>query len=362
MRFRGSRELFKSILRLFKRAPEQLELDLGASVPSKPKAAKFHKAKKVKQIPEFVRSELNLEQNAVFTVSTYRENSREITRIYKSDAGTMKRKVIIGKAASGAEVGILTTRHFKLYLVLLELWEKAGKPPNSTVHFTILQILKRLGVSIGGSGYESIIKALNGLRDIPIKFIDSFQENDGNFRSTGYLSVLSSLHIYERKRETNSGNRIYGYGEFRFDDHILMSLAENFVHPLRLDVITQFRKHKDTAILLYTYLDRQLAFKRKFEITLKKLYEQLDLSERYITYPSQRKLKIEPVLEQLRGKELSTGRLSTCRVEKTKDNTDYKLVCRKTGVTEIPEPAPVKLDWSLPLDDLLSQLNEAETK
>jgi len=352
-----SRDLFKTVLRLFKREEKQLELDLNT--PKLPKPPDTNESEEDSpSLPDIVRSELNLEQNAVFTVSTYREKSRTVIRTLKTQDGTMERRVEIGKTTGGQEVGVLTTTHFKVYLALLEFWEKAGKPVNKPVHFTILRILKRLKLSNSGGNYETILKAIAGLRDVPVRFTDSFMSKDGTFKSTGHLSVLSYLHTYEKKARTKSGEQTYGYGEFQFDNHILMSLIENFTHPLRLDVITEFTMHRDLAILLYTYLDRQLAFKRKFEIGLGRLYDQLDLSQSYIKYPSQRKSKIDPVLEQIQDKELSTGKLSYCKIERTADGKDYKLVCKKTGVTKIPEPEPPKLDWGkLNLDEILEKMD-----
>jgi len=273
MRFSRSREFFKTLLRLFKHPPEQLELDFRASKRADSERTKRQeppKSKPAKGSPEIVRSELNLEQNAVFTVSSFREKSREVIRAYRTDAGTVERRVIVGEMPDGSQVGVLTTTHFKIYLALLELWEKAGRPVNQPVHFTVLKMLKRLKLADGGTNYQTVARALGTLRTIPIRFIDSFQNTDGEFKSTGYLNVLSYLDIYERKGKTKQGDKIYGYGEFKFDDHILTSLISNFAHPLRLDVITSFTKHRDMAILLYTYLDRQLAFKRKFEIGLER--------------------------------------------------------------------------------------------
>ena len=140
--------------------------------------------------------------------------------------------------------------------------------------------------------------------------------------------MISYLNIYERKR-VGKQNRTRGYGEFRFDDHILENLVNNHTHPLRLDVVNSFKKHKDLSILLYVYLDRNLAFKEKYEIGLEKLFDHLDLSQKQIRYPSDRKVKVEPVLEQLRGKELSTGILASAQITKTKGGRDYKLVCHK---------------------------------
>jgi len=283
-----------------------------------------------------VRSELNLEQNAVFTVSTYRRDSREI--IVKDSEGKTERQVIIGRTADGKETGVLTTHHFKLYLALLELWEKAGRPVDSRVHFTVLRILKQLGITDSGSNYETIKRRLMNLSQIPLTFIDSFYLSDReSFSSLKPFQILSYLDIYERRYNTKEKGQITrGYGEFRFHDNILISLINNYSHPLRLDVITGFKKHRDMAILLYTYLDRQLAFKSKYEVGLEKLFDHLDLSQIQIRYPAARKQKIEPVLDEIRGKELSTGILSHAQIRKTADGKDYKLVCRK-------KPFPRKL-------------------
>jgi len=281
-----------------------------------------HAKKKDKSL---VRSELNLEQNSVFTVSTYRQASREV--FIKNSTGDMERKIIIGRTADGKETGILTTYHFKVYLALLDLWEKAGKPTNERIHFTILNILKRLGMTDSGSNYETTKLRLMNLSQIPITFIDSFYiSEEESFSSLKPFQVLSYLDIYERRYNTRKGQIVRGYGEFRFHDNILSSLINNYSHPLRLDVITGFKRHRDLAILLYTYLDRQLAFRNKYEISLGRLFEYLDLGQKQIRYPAARKDKIEPILYEICGKELSTGILSHAEIVKTVGGKDYKLV------------------------------------
>ncbi len=292
-----------------------------------------------------VRSELNLEQNSIFTVSTFRGKSREIVvRDTASTGETTERRAIIGKTIDGAETGVLTTNHFKLYLALLELWEKAGRPIDEPVHFTILKIIKCLRMFDSGANYEMLKRYLINLRQIPLTFINSFYlPEEGTFESLEPFSVLNHLKTYERKN-VGKTKKIRGYGEFMFDRKILVNLINNHTHPLRLDVIASFKKHKDLAILLYTYLDRNLAFKSKYEIGLEKLYDHLDLSQRQIRYPSDRKAKLEPVLRELRNKPLSTGVLSYCRTHKTEHGKDYKLVCRKKPLTQrLKEETSVQL-------------------
>jgi hypothetical protein len=305
-----------------------------------------------------VRSELNLEQNSVFTVSTYRKRSREI--VIKETAPTgeiIERRAVIGKTAGGIETGVLTTYHFKVYLALIELWEQAGRPINEPVHFTILKIIKRLDLGSSGKNYQDIKRLLRDLRQIPITFQNSFYiPKEAKYTDLADITILNHLRIYERKKKDTQ--KTYGYGEFQFDRYILENLINNHTHPLRLDVIKEFKKHKDLAILLYTYLDRCLAFKDKYEITLEKLFDHLDLSQRQIRYPADRKIKLAPVLKELEGKPLSTGVLSYCRIHKTQDGKDYKLVAHKKQFESLPTPPETEKSLELPLKAPTSQRNE----
>lgn len=332
--------------------PIQPKEHLGQKTAEKFKAERPAKKPTEKNAESIIiGSELNLERNSVFTVSTYRGKSREITvRKDGPDGQVYESKVIIGKTMDGIENGVLTTNHFKVYLALLQLWEKAGRPIHEPVHFTILKIIKRLGLSHDGRTYARMKRWLFGLGQIPLTFINSFfAPEEGIHQTLDPLHILSYLTIYERKK-VGRQQKTYGYGKFRFDDHILESLVNNHTHPLRLDVIRSFAKHKDLAILLYTYIDRNLAFKDKYEIGLEKLFEHLDLSQSYIPYPAKRKQRIDPVLEQLRGKELSTGVLSYAQIAKTKDGKDYKLVCRKKPLPKRlrGQEEPSQLELTLP--------------
>ena len=280
-----------------------------------------------KKSEDIARSELNLERNSIFSVSTYKGKSREVTIIEEGPNGEVReRKAIIGKTIQGAETGILTTQHFKVYLTLTKLWEEACRPVDEPVRFTILKIIQLLGIIDAGPNYDMIKQQLITLRQIPLTFIDSFfVPNEESYKSLRPFTILNHLEIHEH----GNGTEYRSYGEFQFDRYILESLVNNHVHPLRLDVITGFRKRRDMAILLYTYIDRNLALKSGYEVGLQKLFCHLDLSQSYVKYPSQRKHKIQPVCSILEGKPLSTGTLSYCRILKVKGNNEYKLVCRK---------------------------------
>ncbi len=92
-----------------------------------------------KKSEDLIRSELNLERNSIFSVSTYKGKSREVSIIAEGPNGEIReRKAIIGKTIQGIETGVLTTQHFKVYLTLTKIWEEAGRPVDEPVRFTIL--------------------------------------------------------------------------------------------------------------------------------------------------------------------------------------------------------------------------------
>ena len=281
-----------------------------------------------------VGSELNLERNSIFTFTASNRRSREIIFKEISPSGEInERQITIGKLVDGTETGVLTTNHFKVYLALIKFWEESGKPINDKVHFTILGILKEIGIMDTGPNYETIKRILRQLIQIPLTFRNSFFVSGDNLQQGYYetledFHILGNLYIYERKN-IGRKQRVRGYGEFKFSDAILRNLINNHTHPLRLDVIREFKRHRDFAILLYTYLDRNLAFRDKYEIGLEKLFNHLDLSQEQVRYPSDRKAKLNHVLDEIVGKELSTGILFHAEIVKTADGQDYKLVCRK---------------------------------
>ena len=176
-----------------------------------------------------------------------------------------------------------------------------------------------------------------------------FIPGEDSHKSLRPFTILNHLEIHER----GNGVENRSYGEFQFDRYILENLINKYVHPLRLDVITGFKKHRDLAILLYTYIDRNLALRSSYEVGLQKLFNHLDLSQGYVKYPSQRKQKIQPVCDILEGKPLSTGTLSHCQVLKLKEKKDYKLVCHK-------KPFPKRLKEQAEYQPELSLWNNVE--
>ena len=285
---------------------------------------------------KLVRSELNLELNKIFAGLKRGQRSREIVSQEQLPSGdVIERRIIVGRTHDGTEVGDLTPYHFLVCLALEELWEKAGKPLYDVVPFTTLKLMQRLGMDDSGEEYERIKGWIRDLRQRPITFVNAFYSSDNDEHiDLSDITVLSHLHIYERRYHTKrAGKKTRGYGEFQFDRHILQSLIENYAHPIRLDVAKGFDQQRERAILLYTYLDRNLAFRSTYEVGLEKLFNHVGFGQDNIPYPAKRKQRLEPIVKQLEGVKLSSGKLSYCRIQKTRDGKDYKLVARKRQST-----------------------------
>jgi len=335
---RGSTVIFDFFKRFFPKKPDNTDTIPPPSPPTEvKKLTPLQEAEKqpeqtIKEIvPLIIRSELNLEQNSVFSLT---DNRKSRTTTYQDilPNGTKRiRTVSIGKTVDRIEVGILTAHHFRIYLSLLDLWEKQGRPTDKPIHFSILKIIKKLGLADAGPNYDLLKKHLVHLRQIPITFEQAFYNGDDGYTSLRPFSILKHLDIYERKYKSKTGQKTRGYGEFEFANPIMESLIANYSHPLRLDVIAGFKHYKNMATLLYAYLDRNLANQLFYEITLEKLFDHLDLNDENVKYPSQRKKRIDPVIPELSGKPISTGILTSLKIQKTKNGSDYKLICQKKG-------------------------------
>ena len=331
--------VFDFFKRFFQKKPANIDTSILSSLSpvevktptSSQEVEKQPEPQKKEPAPLIVRSELNLEQNCVFSLA---DNRKSRTTTYQDilPNGTKRiRTVSVGKTIDGIEVGILTAHHFRIYLSLLDLWEKQGRPTDKPIHFSVLKIIKKLGLADAGPNYDLLKKHLVHLRQIPITFEQSFYNGDDGYMSLRPFSILKHLDIYERKYKSKTGQKTRGYGEFEFANPIVESLITNYSHPLRLDIIAGFRHYKDMATLLYAYLDRNLANQPFYEITLEKLFNHLDLNDENVKYPSQRKKRIDPVIPELVGKPISTGILTSLEIKKTKDGSDYKLICQKKG-------------------------------
>lgn len=280
-----------------------------------------------KEERKIIRQELNIQKWPLFAPSTCRKKSREITReIILENGDRITRKVTIGKVNEN-EVDILRITDYKVFNILVKLWEEAGKPVSKRVPCSLYNISNSLKTTGGGRNYKELHKALGRLRGILITWEDSFYCKETNTveNLVTYFNLLEDLYIFERKKG-KADQPYFAFSSFKLNYRIINNLLNNYSKPVYLDVILKFKK--EISILLYGHIDLIMADKNLYERKTQELFSDLDLSE--YKYPSDRKRLLEPALRELEGVELTTGVLDYAKLEKTIDGKDWKAVFKKS--------------------------------
>jgi len=304
---------------------------------------------------QIIRSELNIEKWPLFTTSTFKGKSKELTRTIKLANGDIEtRKVVIGRI-NNTEVGVFRIFDFKGFCALLKIWESQGRPATKNVTFNFKQIADILELSWGGKTFTEIKAMMNRLRKIPIDWSNSFynREKKETERLIESFNILSDLKIYERGKQT--GQMSFSFSSFAFDKRLVANLLNNYSKPLLLSTVLRFKK--EISILLYRYIDLIMNDKDHFERRTKELLADLDLSPTGYPYPAQRKKLLEPVLKELIGAEISSGVITVAALQRTKSDKDYKVVFEKRRKETAPAVEPIKVDEELfAPTDIVSEL------
>jgi hypothetical protein len=145
---------------------------------------------------------------------------------------------------------------------------------------------------------------------------------------------LSELKVIRRKSD---GHITQEYGYFKFNDFILNNLLQNYTKPVLLDVVLGFKS--ELAQILYTHLDLIMYRRDYYERRTKELFEDLGLEGESYKHPSKRKQILQKALKELTGVQLTTGIITIATLKRTKDNTDFKLVIRKSAREPLPGTA-----------------------
>ena len=157
-------------------------------------------------------------------------------------------------------------------------------------------------------------------------YYDSIKKENIELLDT--FSILSDLKIIKKSKNRNESQ---AFGFFRFDEFILRNLLNNYTKPILLDVVLGFRS--EIAQLIYTHLDLVMARRNLYERKTHELFAvDLDLVGKSYKNASNRVQKLKPALRELQGVQLSTGVISSAKLEKTKDGKDFKIVIRKGSI------------------------------
>ena len=213
-----------------------------------------------------------------------------------------------------------------MFYALVKQWEDNGKP-ETQVFFSDRLLQRLLKKKWGTNVIEAMTKALRKLRSTPIEWTNSYHnktEDGVVLKDRRIFTILSELRLIEREVD-GSTNKALGY--FKFDDHILNNLLNNYTKPLLLDTILGI--NSEIGQLLYVHVDLMLARKDFYERRSKELFQDLGLNNPEYERQYERKRALEKAVKELVGTAISTGVLKVARIEKTNDKQDYKVVFQK---------------------------------
>jgi hypothetical protein len=194
-------------------------------------------------------------------------------------------------------------------------------------------------IHAGGWQKDWLKEKINKMLSIPIVFESAYTDTDGTIQDKESFTLLNKVEMFNRKLRTEYRNVSY----FQIHPVIVKSILDKYVKPLRIDVLLTFRK--EISWILYKWIDLMLFKQDSYSIGIAKLAQEQDFgAERQDHFLEQ----IRDAAVELEGKELSSGKLVYCKVEKTVDNESWKLVLRKGKYTpELLLPAVLKQDTEI---------------
>jgi len=276
---------------------------------------------------DIVRPDRNLEKWPIWEPSNSRHTpqARTIQREMRLPDGS---KAIATVEVGFTNKGALTTEDQKTCYALIKYWENKGKP-ETPVSFSRQQLARILKRSWGSKANQALVASLMRLRFTPFTWERSYYDSATHetVERIDTFNILSDLHL---SRRTKEGHTTTEACYFQFNERILRNLLSNFTKPVFLDTILGFQS--EIAQILYTHLDLVLSDKTAYERRTKELFADLGIDGKAYRYPSKRAQTLEPALRELQGAPLPTGMLREVRLERTVDNTDFKIVVRKSKV------------------------------
>jgi hypothetical protein len=280
---------------------------------------------------DILRPELNISRHAdlIFAPSHAKNLNKPVSRTWVETLadGTKVKASIMVEPYNGKRP---TTKTKKIFYALQSIYERKGLDHDERTVCSLREIAKASRIKWQGKSTAREIRREGlQLRLTPLHFKQSFQLPNGErITLEEPINILDSFRI--TTRDNRKSNEFFiSIGSFRYNEYIRNNLKANRTKPINYDVIFQIKG--ELASVVYAHLDVVLSDKSIYMITTKKLFENLHFEgEKEYRYPSGRKRKLERVVKELNGKQISTGVL-TLRIEKTMSGKDYKLVATKTS-------------------------------
>lgn len=279
---------------------------------------------------DIVRSDLNLEKWNLF--GTQRSKGQRVIKrvIPAADGTTITQTVTIGLKGSSET---LTAEDAKIFYLMLYHWDKNGRNPDGVIHGSFRSIFRDYKdfkgedsstFRFGNWEKKWFRKKLQKLMSIPIVYENAYQEKDGTRRNVVAFQLIKSASLFTRKKEFNPKQLYFDLSNFTIHEVIVKSILNQHVKPILLDVITRLKG--ELSVILYRHLDLIMADKVQFARKLEEFQKDFEIgASRSDNFVKQ----MRQACKELEGRDITTGRLESCRIERTEDGRHWKMVIKK---------------------------------
>jgi hypothetical protein len=293
------------------------------------------------------RAERLIEQHSLFVANSYRHDSFERTWTIEDPLTKeqIEKHLLVGKIDPSSKErgsGVLRQVHQDAFYKLLRLWAERGYPlleqEKTTYGFIKMTAYEMANAICGDDNKRAYVRTkelLHQMRSIPVRlevnYLDRIDECD---RDT--FTLLEGVSWKEKRVSRKTGRPLPG-GESTvtvlFSDFVTKGFMNNRLKNLLWGPYEALRapsrgRKNETACLLYTYLDGQLATKDTYHVKLEALSDWFQLG----TYDrkSARKRRVEPSVKALDGSPILSGKYRMrVWLRESVDKTDYVLEAKK---------------------------------
>jgi len=278
---------------------------------------------------EIVTSDINLVRLPIFhTVSKRGDKEQpleiEHKRVVVEPDGTKKEMVI--RVLSAGEYGLPKPPEIKVLNYFLWKWQEAGRLDECKVYCTARDYFRSVGIENPSSkNYKQFKEQVMRLRLSGIIIKNGYRTKDGHYISFEKpINILTDAMIFEREKDASKGQQYFQFSYVVINPIIIKSIKEKNIKLLRFDVISKLRG--EIALLLYNHLELVMMDKVRYERDIVELAEDIGMTERET---KEIKRKLNKACQELKGKELTHGRITYIEVERSKDKSGWKLVIKK---------------------------------
>lgn len=246
---------------------------------------------------QVVKAEGNFEDHPYFTVGNQRNSDGVLKYVntIRTKDGQELQQVWTVRAVQG--YGLPGTLDQDVYVALLQVVHgRGGVPEDGWIDFSIYELMRLLGRTLGGRDYEQVKRSLDRLASTSISTKNSFYRK----RTKSYLSD-ETFHLLDKIKHSQYTDYENERGTWertwvKLSDFFVESYRANYLKTL--DSEFYWSLNSSVAKRLYRLIDKKRNHHKRWEVSLFSLRDRIPLSQ--YRYPSKIKEKLEPAHKELK--------------------------------------------------------------